>query len=115
VAAKKPAKKKPIPKKPYKPPVKTFKPKDYLSGSKKVGGKYKAWNTYNQGTPDMGKGAGPGEPYHVVTQTNTGKNFPVKTNPQAPPSTPISVRPRAGTVTSTSPYVAAIRRRLGWT
>jgi hypothetical protein len=95
VAAKKPAKKKPIPKKPYKPPVKTFKPKDYLSGSKKV--------------------AGPGEPYHVVTQTNTGKNFPVKTNPQAPPSTPISVRPRAGTVTSTSPYVAAIRRRLGWT
>lgn len=43
------------------------KPPDWLSGSMVKGKKYTAWDTYGQGTPDFGKGSGPGEPYHKTT------------------------------------------------
>lgn len=43
-----------------------YKPANYLRGDKNPGRKYTAWNTYGQGTPDLGKKAGPGDPYHEV-------------------------------------------------
>lgn len=45
-----------------------YKPADYLRGDKNVGKKYTAWDTYNQGTPDLGAKAGPGDPYHEKTK-----------------------------------------------
>lgn len=99
-----------------KPKPKTFTPNDYLSGSKTVGQKYNAWNTYGQGKPDFGKGAGPGEPYHIVQKANVGKNISLPgTINWAGNNANTWQRPTAGTVKNASPYVAAIRRRLGWT
>jgi hypothetical protein len=43
-----------------------YQPVNYLSGSKKPGKEYTGWDTYGQGTPDLGKGTGPGDPYHAV-------------------------------------------------
>lgn len=42
------------------------KPADWMSGGTKVGDTYNAWDTYGQGKPDFGVGAGPGEPYRQV-------------------------------------------------
>lgn len=44
-------------------------PANYLRGSKTIGQKYTAYDNYNQGKPDFGKGAGPGTPYHEVQKT----------------------------------------------
>ena len=69
------AKKKPKPKPKLPTPPKqkprpvTANPSDYLRGSKVVGEKYTAWNTYGGSKPDFGKDKGPGEPYHEVTKT----------------------------------------------
>lgn len=97
------------------------KPADYLSGGTAVGDTYNAWDTYKQGKPDFGKGAGPGEPYHQVQK----KISPNRKKPPAnnPPNLGTIV-PGAGNSTlpygppgtripSTSdPRTDAIRRRL---
>lgn len=78
------------------PSVKTANPSDYLRGSKIIGQKYTAWNTYNQGKPDFGKGSGPGTPYHEIQKT-------VKQSSPSRTWSPVS-----------DPRMEAIRRRLGW-
>jgi hypothetical protein len=126
--------KKPVPKKarpkpknwppkklPPKPPVdNTFQPGDYLSGSTTIGGKYNAYDTYGQGAPDFGEGAGPGTPYHVVQKT---VSRPVKrpAKPRGLPSAPPIANPPRATLPArtigapkTDPRIEAIRRRLGW-
>lgn len=98
--------KKPAPKPVIKQP--TYKPPDYLSGSQRVGQKYKAWDTFGAGKPDFGKGAGPGIPYHVTEKTVTK------------PVTVTGQTPRFGKVAKigpsqekrNDPRADAIRRRL---
>lgn len=97
---------------------KLFTPGDYLRGSKIAGNQYTAWDTYGQGRPDFGKGAGPGEPYREVKKTNSGIGAITR------PKSPILNPPKQGripTISSPSrpgvtndPKVLAIRRRLGW-
>lgn len=97
--------------------VLTEKPADYLSGGTSVGDTYNAWDTYKQGKPDFGKGAGPGEPYHQVQK----KIAPTRKKP--PGNNP----PKLGTIvsgvgnstptygppgTKSDPRTDAIRRRL---
>jgi hypothetical protein len=104
-----------------------YKPSDYLRGSKTIGGKYTAWDTYGQGRPDFGKGSGPGEPYHEVQKNvklpkpkprlpSPGK-FPKPTprpnNPSLPPFENASAGP-PGSFSPRNPRIEAIRRRLGW-
>lgn len=45
-----------------------YVPQDYLKGSKAEGKSYTAADNFGQGTPDRGRGAGPGTPYHEVTK-----------------------------------------------
>ena len=86
----------------YTPP-KNYKPDDWLKGSTRVGGDYTAFDTYGQGRPDFGHGAGPGTPYHTVQK-----------KVQLPKiNTPKWGIPM-GTGTSVDPRISAIRRRLGW-
>jgi hypothetical protein len=95
---------------------KPFTPSDYLMGGKRVGQKYTAWNTYGQGKPDFGKGAGPGEPYHKVTKTNLGKDI-IKRPDWGNSKTPVFNKPTAKNPkfgVKTDPRTAAIRKRLGW-
>lgn len=78
----------------------TYTPPDYLRGSKTVGKKYTAYNTYGQGRPDFGKDLGPGEPYHEVQKT---VQKPI----------PQSRLPKWGTINSLhDARLSAIRRRL---
>lgn len=99
---------------------KIFKPSDYLRGSQATGKNYTAFNTYGQGKPDFGKGAGPGEPYHEVVKPNLGKNILDKDGQKVPPWKPpttVSKKPPWAS-SSTRPLDARtqiIRRRLGWT
>lgn len=102
--------KKPIPK-----PKPWNLPSDYLRGSKHVGEKYTAWDTYNQGRPDFGKKGGPGTPYHEVQHTNLKS----KTPPWALPGKVIPKPPAQRTShlpqwKPTDARVSAIRKRLGW-
>ena len=85
------------------------KPSDWLSGSNVLGKKYTAWNTYGQGKPDMGKGAGPGEPFHKVEKTNVRAGRPgwIPNQPSGP-----EVVSRSTTSTKSDPRSEAIRRRL---
>ena len=114
--------KKPVPPKPKpKPKPITANPFDWLRGSKIVGQKYTAWDTYGQGRPDFGKQIGPGDPYHEIQKTvvkgsekppveelnaargiTGGLRLGVRGNPNA-----------SGTVIpQTDPRTEAIRRRL---
>lgn len=104
-----------------KKPVR-YKPADFIRGTQNVGDKYTAWDTYGQGKPDFGKGAGPGEPYREVSKRNTGR--------PGVSAVPKGVKPAAGSVVpsggpswiaktrvggnSSDPRIAAIRKRLGW-
>lgn len=110
------AKVKPKPKFKPKPRTKpkTFSPSDFLRGSKNVGQKYTAWDTYGQGKPNFGKGVGPGSPYREVVKANTGSNA-TSGGGWTPPRSPGQTynRPRSGRLTG-DPRTSAIRRRLGW-
>lgn len=85
------------------------KPSDWLFGSNKVGSKYTAWNTYGQGKPDMGKGVGPGEPFHKIQKTVLRSG-----GPDWKPSRPSGpeVVGRSTTSAKNDPRTEAIRRRL---
>lgn len=102
-------------------------PTDYVKGSKVVGEKYNAFNTYGQGTPDFGASKGPGDPYHVVQKTmraNTAKPTPWRSVLNSVGTVFDRNNPPAGGVRfgSNGTYgennynarVAAIRKRLGW-
>lgn len=113
----KPSKNKPKPKPKPKP---KYTPSDYLRGSKTVGESYTAWDTYGQGKPDFGKGAGPGEPYREVQRRV--RKPPAWTKPKTPTQ---GVKPSSGRIAapgwigksisgSSDPRVSAIRKRLGW-
>lgn len=115
----KPPQKKPNP----KPEVLKKPPEDYLRGSKTVGGKYTAWNTYGAGKPDFGKSAGPGDPYHEV-EKRVRKPLPIPkggqkpTLPWGPPKvrTTLPARNNVGLPQTNdgNMRMEAIRRRLGW-
>lgn len=87
-------------------PVKptTYKPPNWLRGSTTVGGTYTGWNDYGQGTPDFGKGAGPGTPYHEV-QSRVKAPTPVLGNGN---------RNIGMALSPSNAKIDAIRRRLGW-
>jgi hypothetical protein len=114
------AKPKPKPVKPKKPAMRKRPsgiPDDYLRGSKFVGEKYTAWDTYGQGRPDLGKGAGPGEPYREIQKTVR----PQSAKPSIPPRdinrpSPVN-RPGWGSAKPKrleDARARAIRKRLGW-
>lgn len=83
--------------------VRRYKPFDWIRGSVIPGQKYTAWNTYGQGTPDFGKGKGPGTPYHEVQ-----KRIP-KNPRRKPASVGIGTLPIS---TGNDPRGDAIQRRL---
>jgi hypothetical protein len=88
----------------------TYDPLDFLRGSKTIGQKYTSWNTYGQGKPDMGVGAGPGEPYHEVV-----KKVPNQISPPNNWGLDVSAPEMVGQksqVSGTDPRIEAIRRRL---
>jgi hypothetical protein len=92
--------------------AKNPKPRDWAGGSTTIGGTYDAWNTYGQGAPDMGVGAGPGLPYHTTKKK-------VKTPAPMPlPSRggPMSQRPEPhwNGGNWNDARISAIRKRLGW-
>lgn len=89
-----------------------YKPTDYLSGSQVLGKKYKAWDTYGQGTPDLGKGAGPGMPYHVVSKT-VKKPKPVPKKPTPWQQKTQETFPGSNS-SSAHARMDALKRRLGW-
>lgn len=103
----------------------SYKPTDYLRGSQAVGQKYTAWDNFNQGRPDFGKGAGPGTPYHEVTKKvpNTPLQWP--SGPSTPPSgtrppkprwvSQVGVQSRPPSRIANEARINVIRRRLGWT
>jgi hypothetical protein len=82
-------------------------PLDWLSGSKTPKGKYTAWDSFGQGLPDFGKGAGPGEPYRKVTKT-----VPMSAPPKWAPSSPTKGSGTPSGVQASDPRTEAIRRRL---
>lgn len=84
-------------------PQQVYKPADWVSGGVTIGGKYNRWDTFGQGTPDMGKGAGPGDPYHVVQSI-------VQKPPTKPITQPAKDYGNAGP--GIDPRTEAIRRRL---
>lgn len=101
-----------------KRPVRTYTPPDYLRGSKQIGKSYTAFDTYGQGRPDFGHGAGPGEPYHEVQKKvapvpkwgGTGSKSPrwapgINIGQGNTSSLPIPDR-------NADPRIEAIRRRL---
>lgn len=100
----------PTPKQPKPKPV-TYKPPDWLGGSTTVGKPYKAWDDYNQGTPDFGAGNGPGTPYHEVQKV---VSKPPKSAVPAPALRWASSGSNASTGPSSDPRINIIRRRLGW-
>lgn len=109
-------KKKPVPINPKKPALRKRPkglPDDYLRGSKFVGEKYTAWDTYGQGRPDFGKGAGPGEPYREVQKVMKPIN-----KPNTPPTKPSPInrpnKPQWGSRRLNDARARAIRKRLGW-
>jgi hypothetical protein len=100
-----------------------YVPPDYLSGSKTIGGKYTAWDTYGQGRPDFGVGEGPGTPYHQDQKTVTA---PPPWGPMGTGQTPLpkwagGLPYRPGSTSNppssnvSDPRITAIRKRLGWT
>lgn len=101
----------------------TYKPFDYLKGSKTLGQNYTAWDTYGQGKPDFGKAKGPGDPYHEITKKvrkptpgapGSGKPLPwgianQSTTPK-PSWLPAQVASQRGN--ENSAWINAVRRRL---
>lgn len=85
------------------------KPYDWLKGGTKVGAKYSAYSNYGQGAPNLGKGKGPGDPYHVVTKK-------VKKGSMVPSWAKDAMAPTNGVAPKWEPTgdarTDAIRRRL---
>jgi hypothetical protein len=96
-----------------------FTPADYLKGSRKVGGAYTAWDTYGQGRPDFGVGAGPGTPYHEVQKK---VKAPAPWGSMGHSQTPLpkwaggmqSLPTNNTAIGGSDPRITAIRKRLGW-
>ena len=107
---------KPKPKPKPKPPKVRNRPFDYLRGGRYVGEKYTAWDTYGQGRPDFGKGAGPGEPYREIIKTNSKAPRPPKQTQLSPPVGLPQRPPQGGSGGKfhRDARIAAIRKRLGW-
>jgi hypothetical protein len=103
-----------------KPPVRSYKPNDYLRGSKRVGGSYTAFDTYGQGRPDFGKGPGPGEPYHEVQKkvapmpkwAGSGSKSPKWAPGVNIGSSNVNPSTQPANIGSGDPRIDAIRRRL---
>lgn len=109
---------------------KVFKPSDYLKGPTIIGQNYTAWDTYGQGRPDFGKGAGPGDPYHEVIKKNSGLNPPQRGGIPSGTTGSDYHRPTqggyggvngggflpggSGNLGTGDPRIMAIRKRLGW-
>lgn len=93
--------------------TKRYRPADYLRGSTQIGKKYTAYDTYGQGRPDFGAGAGPGEPYHEVQKIVRKPAKPPKWVPPQASPLPSHIPNLPGTV-KRDPRIDAIRRRLGW-
>lgn len=118
-------KKLPTPKKPPSnlPSKRVTRPADYLRGGKTggrtIGETYTAFDTYGQGKPDFGHGAGPGDPYHEV-QRKVQAPVPGHENhspPWAPgsgnatiPRKPLPWNSPGGS--SSNAWLDAVRRRL---